>query len=238
LKAYTEKNAGTEPAPLTRSQLQKLMEDGNVLMNGHPLKPGKKLQPGAKVLLTLPPPEPLELVPEDRPLEILYEDEHLLVVNKPPGLTVHPSPTQTQGTLVHALLHHITDLSGIGGKLRPGIVHRIDKDTSGSLVITKNDATHLKFSEIFAQHAIERTYWALCYGSPKEGSFGRSTQIETLLGRNPKDRKKMSTHVKQGRKAITYYKKMNDLEFPDGLRLLPGLRSRLKRAELTKFVST
>ncbi|MEO5968690.1 MAG: RluA family pseudouridine synthase [Bdellovibrionia bacterium] len=194
---------------LTRNQLHRLMDDGLVTMNGLPLKANKRLLPGALVEIQFPPPLPTELVAEDRPLEILYEDEHLLVVNKPPGLTVHPSTTQMEGTLVHALLHHIRDLSGIGGVLRPGIVHRIDKNTSGALVITKNDLTHLRLSKIFSEHAIERAYWALCYGSPDVSTL-RPTKIESLLGRSPTDRKKMSMTVKIGRPAISYFKKIEE----------------------------
>jgi 23S rRNA pseudouridine1911/1915/1917 synthase len=145
-------------------------------------------------------------VPEDRALDILYQDNHLVVVNKPPGLTVHPSETQREGTLVHALLHHIRDLSGIGGEMRPGIVHRIDKDTSGALVITKTDKAHRALAETFARHEIERAYWAFCYGSPLEAS-GR---IESLIGRNLADRKKMSMTVKEGRHAITHYRRVEE----------------------------
>ena len=128
------------------------------------------------------------------------------MVNKPPGLTVHPSSTQKEGTLVHALLHHIKDLSGIGGVLRPGIVHRLDKDTSGALVISKSDRAHVALVEKFSKHDMERVYWALCYGSFKQPSL----KIETLIGRNPKDRKRMSSDVKTGRKAITHLKRLEN----------------------------
>jgi 23S rRNA pseudouridine1911/1915/1917 synthase len=201
---------GGELPNLTRSQLHRLMDKGFVTMNGLPLKANKKLIAGALIKILFPPPVPTELVPEDRPLEILYEDEYLLVVNKPPGLTVHPSTTQMEGTLVHALLHHIQDLSGIGGVLRPGIVHRIDKNTSGALVITKSDDAHLKLSKVFAEHTIERAYWALCYGAPEVISKARPTKIESLLGRSPTDRKKMSMAVKVGRPAISYFKKIEE----------------------------
>ena len=204
---------GELPA-ITRSQLHRLMSDGFVTMNGLPLKANKRLLPGAIIEIQFPPPIPTELIPEDRPLEILYEDEHLLVVNKPPGLTVHPSTTQMEGTLVHALLHHIQDLSGIGGVLRPGIVHRIDKNTSGALVITKDDETHLKLSKVFSEHTIERAYWALCYGSPDVSSTSRPTKIESLLGRSPTDRKKMSMTVKVGRPAVSYFKKIEEFGHP------------------------
>jgi 23S rRNA pseudouridine1911/1915/1917 synthase len=195
-----------EPVSCSRSQIQRLMDEGQVLARGLPLKAKTKLAPGTPVEVRFPPPRPTGLVPEDRPLDILYQDEHIVVVNKPAGLTVHPSETQTQSTLVHALLHHIRDLSGIGGEMRPGIVHRIDKDTSGALVITKTDEAHRRLAETFAQHAIERSYWALCYGSPMQGS-GR---IESLIARNPSDRKRMSMDVAEGRKAVTHWKRIEE----------------------------
>jgi 23S rRNA pseudouridine1911/1915/1917 synthase len=122
-------------------------------------------------------------------------------LNKPPGLTVHPSSTQKDGTLVHILLHHVKDLSGIGGVLRPGIVHRLDKDTSGALVITKTDAAHQILTETFSKHDIERVYWALCYGVPK----ARTEKIESLIDRSPNDRKRMSMKVTTGRRAVTHF---------------------------------
>jgi 23S rRNA pseudouridine1911/1915/1917 synthase len=197
------------PLTLTRTQLKKLFEEQKVKQNGIPLKANSKLRPGL-LEITLDPPQSLEIEPEDIPLDILYEDEFILVVNKPPGLTVHPSQTQRTGTLVHALLHHIRDLSGIGGVLRPGIVHRIDKDTSGALVITKTDQAHTELAQTFARHDIQRTYWALCYGSPSLPHRNTPLKIESLLGRHPTDRKKMSMQVKEGRKAVTYVKKLEE----------------------------
>jgi 23S rRNA pseudouridine1911/1915/1917 synthase len=203
-----------EQVPCSRSRLQKLMEDGQVILSGESpgvaLRARDKLVAGAQVLVRFPSPRPLGLIPEDRPLDILFEDEHLIVVNKPAGLTVHPSETQRDGTLVHALLHHVRDLSGIGGELRPGIVHRIDKDTSGALVITKTDQAHQALAAVFAQHAIERSYWALCYGSPMSGSG----TIESLIGRNPNDRKKMSMEVREGRRAVTHWKRLEEYGVP------------------------
>jgi 23S rRNA pseudouridine1911/1915/1917 synthase len=198
------------PLSLTRNQLKKLFEEQKVTQNGEILKANSKLKTGCKIIITLDPPQPMELEPEDIPLDILYEDTHLLVLNKPPGLTVHPSQTQMTGTLVHALLHHIKDLSGIGGVLRPGIVHRIDKDTSGALVITKTDQAHTILAQTFAQHDIQRSYWALCYGSPSIPLLGKLHKIESLIGRHPTDRKKMSMQVKEGRKAVTYVKKLKE----------------------------
>ncbi len=204
---------GEPPPALSRSQVQRLLEEGRITVNGAPARSNAKLAPGAVVRLELPPAAPLELQPEDRPLDILFQDEHLAVVNKPPGLTVHPSETQTTGTLVHALLHHIRDLSGIGGVARPGIVHRIDKDTSGVLVITKTDAAHLKLSEVFAKHDLERRYWALCYGD-LENSGAREQKIESILGRNPADRKRMASGVKEGRRAVTWVRRIEAYGVP------------------------
>ncbi|MBC7385452.1 MAG: RluA family pseudouridine synthase [Cryobacterium sp.] len=193
-----------ESRPVTRSQLQKLIEKGNVLANGLPLARAGKLALGSSIQIRLPDSEPLELIPENIPLDILYEDSSIIVVNKQPGLTVHPSSTQRTGTLVHALLFHVRDLSGIGGKLRPGIVHRIDKDTSGALVITKNDEAHLALASVFAKHEIERSYSALVYGAPAWGDS--DYRCETLIGRNPQDRIRMTTAVKTGKRALTRFR--------------------------------
>lgn len=205
LKAY-QSGAGTllegDPSnapPLSRSQLQRLIEQGHVTAGGGPISASQRLAPGTEVRIVIPAPRSMEIIPEDRPLEVLHEDDHLVVINKPAGLVVHPSETTREGTLVHALLHQIGNLSGIGGVLRPGIVHRLDKDTSGALVVSKTDAAHQKLVEIFAEHRIERRYWALCYGR-----FACPPKIETTLGRSPQDRKKMAINVKNGRRAVTH----------------------------------
>jgi 23S rRNA pseudouridine1911/1915/1917 synthase len=195
-----------DAVPVSRSRLQKLIDDGRVLADGKPLPKSAKLVCGTSIQIHLPEPTPLELVPEDIPLDVLYEDSDLIVVNKPAGLTVHPSETQRTGTLVHALLFHVKDLSGIGGKLRPGIVHRIDKDTSGALVVSKSDEAHLKLAAIFAKHEIERAYSALVYGAPSWGSPGDEYRMESLIARNPNDRMRMTTDVKAGRHAITLFR--------------------------------
>ncbi|OFY99889.1 MAG: hypothetical protein A2Z97_01945 [Bdellovibrionales bacterium GWB1_52_6] len=196
------KSSTETPVQTSRTQIQKLLEAGFIVVDEKPLKSKDRLQAGQIVLISFPAAKALAATPQDLPIDILFEDEHLLVVNKPQGLTVHPSSTQLDGTLVNALLFHIKDLSGIGGTLRPGIVHRIDKNTSGALVITKTDLAHQKLMKVFASHAIDRTYWALCYGIPKT----LSGTIETTLGRSPSDRKKMAVNVKGGRKAISHYK--------------------------------
>jgi 23S rRNA pseudouridine1911/1915/1917 synthase len=202
------------PRSVSRSQIQRLIEEGNIAIDGKVAKSSSKLSAGVKVQVTFPPPVAIDLIPEDRPIEILYQDKDLLVVNKPPGLTVHPSETQRTGTLVHALLHHVKDLSGIGGELRPGIVHRIDKDTSGALVITKTDEAHRKLVEVFSEHAIDRVYWALAYGSPVTGQG----KIEGRIGRSRTDRKKMAvledTDKDEGRHAITHYKRLQEFGTP------------------------
>lgn len=200
-----------EKRKVSRSLLQKWISEGEVklLFSGKNYPPkiltsSDSISVGDQIEIHLPDPESLELIPEDRPIDILYEDSDLLVVNKPQGLTVHPSSTQRTNTLVHALLYHIKDLSGIGGVLRPGIVHRIDKDTSGTLVITKTDAAHIKLSETFAKHEIKREYWALVYGGPEWGKKPKT--VESLIARNPHDRIKMSMDVKEGKKAITHFR--------------------------------
>ena len=191
-----------ESVSVSRNQIQKLIDESQVLINDKPIQSKTRLQPNQRIIIRFPEPKPTGLIPENIPLDILFQDSHLVVVNKPPGLTVHPSDTQTEGTLVHALLHHIRDLSGIGGELRPGIVHRIDKNTSGALVITKSDEAHRILADTFARHDIERIYWAFCYGSPKENQG----TIRSLIGRSPQDRKKMSMTVKDGRSAVTHYR--------------------------------
>jgi 23S rRNA pseudouridine1911/1915/1917 synthase len=208
-EAITSGHGSWEGAPLqvSRSQIQRLISLGNVLVDGNAVRSNFKIPPGSQVEVRFPAPEPIELVPEERELEILFEDSHLLVLNKPPGLTVHPSSTQKKATLVHALLHHVKDLSGIGGELRPGIVHRIDKDTSGALVITKTDQAHRKLVEVFSKHDIERVYWAICYGTTSQ----KEATISGKIGRNPSDRKKMAVldpGNTTGRNCVTHFKRV------------------------------
>lgn len=198
-----------EALPCSRSRLQKLIEEGAVRVDDKPLsKANVKLNSGSQVEIEFPEPRALDVRPEDKPIDILYQDEHLLVVNKPPRLTVHPSDTQSEGTLVNILLHHVKDLSGIGGALRPGIVHRIDKDTSGALVITKTDRAHQALVETFSQHDIERVYWALAYGTPAASS--KPGKIEGNIGRSLTDRKKMALLKAGGRHAVTYFQKIEE----------------------------
>ena len=196
---------------LSRSQIQRLIETGEIQVNGKTIRPKDKIILGAKIEVNLKSPTEITLEPEAIPLQILFEDPYLIVVNKQPGLTVHPSLTQKSGTLVHALLHHVKDLSGIGGKLRPGIVHRIDKNTSGALVVTKTDQAHAGLSKLFAEHKIERRYWAIVYGAP---NWDDPIRFISTLGRNPNDRKKMAVNVEDGRKAVSYFKRLKSYGLP------------------------
>lgn len=186
---------------LTRSAAQRLAEDGQVLLNGKPLKKNYKMGGSETIEVRLPDPEPIDAVPQKIPLDIAYEDDDLLVINKPKGMVVHPAPGNPDGTVVNAVLYHCGDsLSGIGGAFRPGIVHRIDKDTSGLLMIAKHDKAHLYLSEQLKDHTLARTYEAVVIGSLKED---RGT-VDAPIGRSPKDRKKMAI-VPDGRRAVTHY---------------------------------
>ena len=186
---------------LTRSMAQRLIEAGMVTVDGIAQKSSLKLRGGENIAVTVPPPSPVEPEAETIPLEILFEDHDVVVVNKPPGMVVHPGAGNASGTLVNALLGHCLDLSGIGGELRPGIVHRIDKGTSGILVVAKNDHAHQSLSLQFKEHTIKRVYLALVFGSPKEDK-GR---IEAAIGRHPVDRKRMSSTARKGKKAVTHW---------------------------------
>ena len=193
--------AGQAGAP-SRSALQGLMEAGYVRRNGAPANKKDKLAAGDRITLTLPDPQPIEAQPQDIPLDIVYEDDHLLVVNKPKGMVVHPAPGNPDGTLVNALLYHCRgQLSGVGGAIRPGIVHRIDKDTSGLLVVAKDDLTHQGLSEQMAVHAIHRVYHAVVYGNIRQ-DVGT---IEAPIGRDPRDRKRMAVTPGQGKRACTHW---------------------------------
>lgn len=196
-KIFSEEHPDT---PLSRSRFQNWIDQGLVKVNGTVAKSSDKVSEGDSIEIEIPETRTMDLTPIPMSLEILYEDAHLAIINKPPGISVHPSDTETGPTLVHGLLHHFGKLSEIGGVYRPGIIHRLDKYTSGSLVITKTDQAHLKLAEVFAQHDIERIYWALSYGAPLSTGI---TKVETLIGRHPHDRKKMTVLESGGKKAIT-----------------------------------
>ena len=187
---------------LTRSAVQSLMEKGLVLADGKPAAKNLKLRGGESLTVEIPEPEPMDAVPEDIPLDIVYEDADLLVVNKPKGMVVHPAHGNYTGTLVNALLHHCgNSLSGINGVIRPGIVHRIDKNTSGLLIVAKNDAAHLKLAEQIKVHSFTREYEAVVTGVMKE----QSGTVDAPIGRHKTDRKKMCVTTENSRNAVTHY---------------------------------
>ena len=187
---------------LTRSAAQKLLERGAVTLNGGPARKNDRPDPGDVLEVVLPDPEPIDLVPQDIPLDVVYEDGDVIVVNKPVGLVVHPAPGHPDGTLVNALLYHCgTSLSGINGELRPGIVHRIDRDTSGLIIAAKNDRAHLALAAQLQDHSLARTYEAVAVGGLREDSG----TVDAPIGRHPVDRKKMAVDRKNGREAITHW---------------------------------
>lgn len=191
-----------EELGLTRSVIQNRIKDGKVLVGGKAASKSDKAIGGSLVTVEMPDAVPLELEPENIPLEIVYEDNDLLVVNKPKGMVVHPAPGNYTGTLVHALLYHCGDrLSGINGVIRPGIVHRIDKLTSGLLMVAKNDAAHLGLSEQIQAHTFTREYQAVCRGRLKE----QTGTINAPIGRHPVDRKKMCVTPHNSKHAVTHY---------------------------------
>ncbi len=188
---------------LSRSAAQRLVEEGLVTVNGKPAKKNYKTFPGDEISLILPQAQETDILPEDIPLDVVYEDEDVIVVNKPKGLVVHPAAGHASGTLVNALLHHCGDsLSGIGGEKRPGIVHRIDKDTSGLLIAAKNDAAHQALSDQLKDHSLARTYECIAVGTFREDSG----VISAPIGRHPTDRKKMTVTDKGGKEAVTHWK--------------------------------
>ena len=186
---------------LTRSAAARLIETGQVLVDGKPARKSAKLAGGETVEVTLPDPEPADTLPQDIPLDVVYEDDDVIVVNKPSGLVVHPAPGHPDGTLVNALLHHCGgSLSGVGGELRPGIVHRIDRDTSGLIIAAKNDAAHQALAAQLADHTLARTYEAVVVGALREDGG----TVDAPIGRCPSDRKKMAV-VPNGKRAVTHW---------------------------------
>jgi len=187
----------------SRAFLQKLIAEGRVLVNGRATKASHSVRPGDAVTVEIPPPTPLANAPEAIPLAVLFEDADIIVVNKPPGLVVHPAAGNREHTLVNALLHHCRgQLAGIGGVERPGIVHRLDKGTSGCIVVAKTDVAHQSLVAQFKGRDVRKIYRAVC-----RGKFAQSTgRVETLIGRSDRDRKKMSARVTQGRPAVTDYR--------------------------------
>ena len=197
-----DKYLAEQQPDITRSYLQKLLKDGSVQMNGKPVKTSTKTAAGAVIELTIPEPEEPEILPEDIPLDILYEDSDVILINKPKDMVVHPAAGHYTGTLVNALMYHCKgDLSGINGVLRPGIVHRIDKDTTGVLIVCKNDKAHNALAEQLKEHSITRKYRAIVCGNLKEDEG----TVDAPLGRHPQDRKKMAIVRTGGKRAVTHY---------------------------------
>ena len=187
---------------LTRSAAQKLLERGAATLDGKPVRKNDRPAPGQVVVVRLPDPEPIGLIPQDIPLDVVYEDGDVVVVNKPVGLVVHPAPGHPDGTLANALLYHCgSSLSGINGELRPGIVHRIDRDTSGLIIAAKNDRAHLALAAQLQDHSLARTYEAVAVGGLKEDSG----TVDAPIGRHPVDRKKMAVDPQNGRRAVTHW---------------------------------
>ena len=204
---------------VSRTQAQRLLKSGNVLLNGKTeMSPSRKVRTGQEIMLTIPPPESTEVLSEAGELDILFEDEHLIVINKAAGMVVHPSAGHHSGTLVNYLLHHCQDLSGIGGVLRPGIVHRLDKDTSGILVVAKTDDAHQNLSEQFKEHSVKRQYQTMVWGVPEK----EHGVINAALRRHPVRRKDMSivenenpeeSETEKGKYAVTHWRVLQRFEF-------------------------
>ena len=195
-----------EDTGLSRSALQALVADGHVLCNGRLVAKSLKLKAGDTIVLEIPDAKPIEAVPQDIPLEIVYEDEHLLVVNKPKGMVVHPAAGHYSHTLVNGLMYHCRDqLSGISGVIRPGIVHRIDMDTTGVIIACKNDMAHSSIAAQLKEHSITRRYQAIVHGviAEDEGT------VDAPIGRHPVERKKMSINYQNGKNAVTHYRVLN-----------------------------
>ncbi|MDD7289766.1 MAG: RluA family pseudouridine synthase [Clostridiales bacterium] len=191
---------------LTRSAAQKLLEGGHVLREGKALKKNDRLNLGDELAVLIPDPAPVEILPQDISLDIVYEDGDVIVVNKPVGMVVHPAPGHPDGTLVNALMHHCgASLSGINGELRPGIVHRIDRDTSGLIIAAKNDAAHLALAQQLQDHSLYREYETVVIGGMKEDQG----TVDLPIARHPTDRKKMAVNHYNGRRAVTHWRVLN-----------------------------
>src|SRR5436190_1471176 len=191
----------------SRTRLQGLVKDGDILLNGKVAKPNAALKLGDHITVEIPDPVPTEVRPQDIPIQVLFEDEHLVVVNKAEGMVVHPAAGNPDGTLVNALLFHCKNLSGIGGELRPGIVHRLDKETSGCMVVAKHDLAHTRLSEAFSNRNLTKLYLAAVNGVPAR----ESGRIEDRIGRHPVDRKRMAVVVREdaGKEAVTEWERLS-----------------------------
>ncbi len=203
--------------PLSRTTIQKLLKSNLITVNNEPVKANYKTRPDDEIRIEIPGPTPLPLEPEAIPIDIVYEDEHLLIVNKPSGMVVHPAPGHYSGTLVHALLHHCKDLKGIGGRERPGIVHRLDKDTSGILVVAKCDSVHHHLSKQFKDRTVNKVYIALVKGVMKKNRG----EIDLPIGRDTRDRKKFSSRTVKPKHAKTLFRVLKRFKTATLLELKP-----------------
>jgi len=199
---------GQNDFAFSRSHLRKLIVDGNITVNGEVVKTGYAVRSGDKIVATFPPPRPLEVAAEAIPLNVLFEDRHLLVINKPAGMVVHPAPGHDTGTLVHGLLHHCDDLSGIGGVQRPGIVHRLDRETSGVMIVAKTDDAHAELSAQLKSRELSRIYVAIAHGRFRE----LTGSIDVPIGRHRTDRQRMAVDEAHGRDALSLYRVLE--QFP------------------------
>lgn len=192
---------------MSRSKIQGLIEEGFIEVNDQEIKSNYKVQADDQITISIPEAEAIDVIPEDIPLDIIYQDQDLIVLNKEQGMVVHPAPGHKSGTLVNALLYQIDDLSGINGEIRPGIVHRLDKDTSGIMVVAKNDEAHVALSEQLADRSMERTYWALVHGimPHNQGS------IDAPIGRDPRNRQRNAV-VTEGKEAVSHFKLLEKFE--------------------------
>jgi 23S rRNA pseudouridine1911/1915/1917 synthase len=186
---------------LSRSRIKGLIEDGLITVNGRPVKVSQSVAAGDTIRVEVPDPVAVDLTPEAIPLDVIYEDDDVLVINKQRGLVVHPAAGNWSGTLVNALMDHVDDLEGIGGELRPGIVHRLDKDTTGLLVVAKNERAMRSLTDQIREHTVRRIYWALVQGN----TMPDEARIEAPIGRDPGDRKKMAVNTRNGKEAITQF---------------------------------
>lgn len=192
---------------VSRSKIQKLISEGQILVNEKEVKAKYKVSNGDEIVVTIPDPEPVDVVAQNLPLEIIYEDEDIVLINKDQGMVVHPGAGHKDGTLVNALLYHIDDLSGINGEIRPGIVHRLDKETSGILVVAKNDTAHVHLSKQLQERSMTKKYWTLVHGViPHEHGT-----IDAPIGRDPKNRQQF-TVIKSGKEAISHFKVLERLK--------------------------
>jgi 23S rRNA pseudouridine1911/1915/1917 synthase len=201
----------------SRAYVQQLIDEQQILVDGRATKAGYRLRAGDRISVSLPPPKPSGILPQPIPLDILYEDVYLLVVNKTAGMVVHPSPGNASGTLVNALLAHCTHLSGIGGFERPGIVHRLDKNTSGVIVVAKDDATHHGLARLFADRQVKKRYLAVVQGNIRDAEG----VIDAAVGRHPVHRQQMSTHTRVGRQAVTEFRVLERFGFYTLVELQP-----------------